>query len=58
MDNGKYGIMCECTEEEIKKAIELMLSEKTRNKYKEEVRRRKEFFDISKSIEAWERELD
>lgn len=58
LDNGKYGIMCECTEEEIRNAITLMISEKTRKKYKEKVRDRKAFFSIEKSIAAWERELD
>lgn len=42
----------------IRNAITLMISEKTRKKYKEKVRDRKAFFSIEKSIAAWERELD
>lgn len=58
LENGKYGIMCDCTEEDISKSISNMLKEKTRSEYKKKVKERKNFFEVRNAVAKWERELD
>ena len=58
LDDGKYGIMCECEENSLCTAIEKMLDEKTRSQYKEKTKERKEFFNIENTIAVWEGVLD
>ena len=59
LENGKYGILVEADEIELKKAIELMVSNyEEREYYSKRAKERIEFFDIDRSIKKWEEILD
>ena len=57
LDEGKYGILVH-QEELAQTIIELLDNEERYNYYKEKVKERKEFFNITKSIQRWEELID